>query len=127
MQPTAANAGCSGSNRQVVMLDLSLLLAAAAPAAAAPSHPVRHVALRRVVRLGARRKLGIDGRLRIAGCGYSATGRCATARSPYRLPLAQPLGPPAKAEALAQTGARCELIGQTICTHPPRPILRVPR
>jgi|SRR3569623_629155 len=109
------------------MIVLSLLLAAAAPAAAAPSHPVRHVAHRRVARHGARRKHGIDARLRIAGCGYSATGRCATARSPYRLPLDQPLGPTAKAEALAQTGDRCALIGQTICTHPPRTILRVPQ
>jgi hypothetical protein len=109
------------------MIVLSLLLAAAAPAVVAPPHPDRHVAHRRVVRHVMRRKHRVDARLHLVGCGYSATGRCATARSPYRLPLDQPLGPTAKADALAQTGDRCALIGQTICTHPPRTILRVPQ
>jgi hypothetical protein len=107
------------------MIVLSLLLAAAAPAAATAPQPVRHVVHRRVVRHVVRRKHRVDTRLRLAGCGYNATGRCATARSPYRLPLTEPLGPTAKADALAQTGSRCALIGQTICTHPPREILHV--
>jgi hypothetical protein len=107
------------------MIVLSLLLAAAAPATATAPHPVRHVVHRRVVRHGVRRKHRVDVRPRLAGCGYNATGRCATARSPYRLPLDEPLGPTAKADALAQTGNRCALIGQTICTSPPREILHV--
>ena len=109
------------------MIVLRLLLAAAAPAAATPPRADTHVVHRRVVRPVVRRNHRVDARLRLAGCGFSATGRCATPRSPYRLPLAEPLGPTAKAEALAQTGSRCALIGQTICTHPPRTILRVPQ
>lgn len=107
------------------MIVLSLLLAAAAPAPAMTVHPVRHVVHRRLAHHVVRRKHRVDARLRISGCGYSATGRCATARSPYRLPLDEPLPPTAKADALAQTGTRCAVIGQTICTHPPRTILRV--
>lgn len=109
------------------MFVLSLLLAAAAPAPAMAAHPVRHAVPRRVVRHVVRRKHRIDARLRLAGCGYSATGRCANHHSPYRLPLAEPLPPTIKQDALAQTGNRCALIGQTICTHPPRTILRVPQ
>jgi hypothetical protein len=107
------------------MIVLSLLLAAAGPAPVTAHHSVRHLAHHRVVRRTVRGTHRIDARLRIAGCGYSATGRCATARSPYRLPLAEPLGPTAKDDALAQTGNRCALIGQTICTHPPREILHI--
>ncbi|MDB5674520.1 MAG: hypothetical protein JWM65_1502 [Sphingomonas bacterium] len=107
------------------MIVLSLLLAAAGPVAATAPHPVRHVVHHRAVRHVVRRKHRIDTRLRLAGCGYNATGRCAAARSPYRLPLAEPLPPTAKADALAQTGNRCALIGQTICTSPPREILHI--
>ena len=107
------------------MIVLSLLLAAAAPVGATASHPVRHVVHHRAARHVVRRKRHIDTRLRLAGCGYNATGRCATARSRYRLPLADPLPPTAKADALAQTGSRCALIGQTICTSPPREILHI--
>ena len=107
------------------MIVLSLLLAAAAPAAATAPHPVRHVAYHRVPRHVTRRQRRIDTRLRLAGCGYNATGRCATARSPYRLPLTEPLAPTVKADALAQTGSRCALIGQTICTSPPREIIHI--
>jgi hypothetical protein len=107
------------------MIVLSLLLAAAAPAPAIAAHPVRHVVHYRVARHIARGRRRGGARLNVAGCGYSATGRCATARSPYRLPLDEPLPRTAKADALAQSGTRCALIGQTICTHPPRTILRV--
>jgi hypothetical protein len=106
------------------MIVLSLLLAAAAPTPAGIEHPIRHLGHRRVSRRVAHRKL-LDARLHIAGCGYNATGRCATTPSPYRLPLADPLPPTSKADALAQTGARCAVIGQTICTHPPRTILHL--
>jgi len=113
------------------MIVLSLLLAAAAPVPAPESatmaHPVRHVVHRRVVRHVVRRKHRVDARLHIAGCGYSATGKCASARSRYRLPLDQPLPPTIKADALAQTGARCAVIGQTICPSHPTTILHVER
>lgn len=109
------------------MFVLSLLLAAAAPAPTIAAHPVRHLVHRRVGRHVVRRRHRIDARLRLTGCGYNATGRCANHHSPYRLPLAEPLPPTTKEDALAQTGNRCALIGQTICTHPPRTILRVPQ
>jgi len=105
------------------MIVLSLLLAAAAPAPVVVAHPPRHAVHRRVVRH--RHQHRVAARLRIAGCGYSATGRCATPRSRYRLPLDEPLPPGGKADALTQTGARCAVIGQTLCTHRPRTIIRV--
>lgn len=114
------------------MLVLSLLLAAVAPAPAAATPHMQKVAHHRIVRHraarhGARRRVPVVASLRLAGCGYDATGRCAHPRSPYRLPLDEPLEPTGKARALAQTGTRCALIGQTICTHPPRTIFRVER
>lgn len=106
------------------MIVLSLLLAAAAPAPAM-ARPVVHHARHQVVRRTVRRRIPIVARLRAGGCGYSALGGCAKPRSRYRLPLDEPLAPTGKARALAQTGTRCALIGQTICTHPPRTIVRV--
>jgi hypothetical protein len=106
------------------MIVLSLLFAAAAPAPAV-ARPVIHHSRHRVSRQAGRRKIPIVTRLRVGGCGYTALGGCARGRSPYRLPLDEPLSPSGKSRALAQTGTRCALIGQTICTHPPRTILRV--
>jgi hypothetical protein len=107
------------------MIVLSLLLAAMAPAPVlVAQHSVRHVVHRRVRHI-ARHAKPIDTRLRLAGCGYSATGKCAAARSRYRLPLDEPLPSTAKSDALAQTGTRCALIGQTICATPPTQILHM--
>ncbi|CAN5624067.1 hypothetical protein BH10PSE14_BH10PSE14_21850 [soil metagenome] len=112
------------------MFALSLLLVAAtAPVA---HHPVTHTvtthrAHRRVARHAIRHRRQIDARLHLAGCGYTATGICATSRSRYRLPIDTPLAATAKAGALAQTGRRCALIGQTICPGHTRTIVHVER
>ncbi len=104
------------------MIILSLLLAAAAPAA---HHPAVHASHHRKVQRRSRHRRPINARLNLAGCGYSATGQCATARSPYRLPIDAPTLTTAKADALRQTGQRCALIGQTICPSRTRTIVHV--
>ncbi|MEG3147202.1 hypothetical protein U1839_21325 [Sphingomonas sp. RT2P30] len=104
------------------MIALSLLLAAATPVA---SHPVAYKVHHRVVRHRARHRRPFESRLHLAGCGYSATGICASSRSPYRLPIDEPTLSTAKADALRQTGRRCALIGQTLCPSRTRTILHV--
>ncbi|MFA5966308.1 MAG: hypothetical protein WC804_20015 [Sphingomonas sp.] len=112
------------------MFALSLLLVAAT--APVVHHPVTHTVIthrvrHRVARRAIRHRRQIDTRLHLAGCGYTATGLCATSRSPYRLPIDAPLPPTAKADAMAQTGRRCALIGQTICPSHTRTIVHVER
>lgn len=46
----------------------------------------------------------------------------AAPRSPYRIPDSATVDPTSKDRAFDQDGARCALIGQTICTDPP-PVL----
>ena len=112
------------------MIALSLLLAAAAAPHAAPPvvrHASHHVVHRRVVTHIVRRKRRFDTRLHLAPCDYTALGGCATARSRYRLAADDTVSPTAKDRALAQTGTRCALIGQTICPSPRRMILHTER
>lgn len=104
------------------MIIFGLLLAVAAPAA---YHPVAQPSHHRKIQRRVRHRRQIDARLNLAGCGYSATGLCATARSPYRLPIDAPTISTAKADALRQTGQRCALIGQTLCPSRTRTIVHV--
>jgi hypothetical protein len=46
-------------------------------------------------------------------------------RSPYRIPVRFAVDPTSKDRALDQDGSRCALIGQTICTDPPRVIMTI--
>jgi hypothetical protein len=46
----------------------------------------------------------------------------AAPRSPYRVPASTTVDPTSKDRAFDESGTRCALIGQTICTDPP-PVL----
>jgi hypothetical protein len=110
------------------MIALALLLAAAAPTALPQVHrttvpssmKVRAHARKRhrTTRLASALRLNVH-------CAYSALGGCARPRSPYRLADNAVLEPDGKAEALSITGARCAIIGQTICPRHPRKIVDV--
>lgn len=49
----------------------------------------------------------------------------AAPRSPYRIPASVTVDPTSKDRAFDQDGARCALIGQTICTDPPPVLMTV--
>ena len=63
----------------------------------------------------------------VPGRSFTATWKVVPAdtaapRSPYRIPASVTVDPTSKDRAFDQDGARCALIGQTICTDPP-PVL----
>lgn len=62
-----------------------------------------------------------SGRFELADCG--ATG-CAPHRAArYRLAGSTDLAPRMKDEAMAETGQKCAIIGQTLCQHKRRTVL----
>lgn len=102
------------------MLAITILLLAAAPAThhVRAAYPARIVHHGRVVRK-ARRPIALNSaklQVRIAD---------AEPRSPYRLPLDLAPEPTAKDIALNEDGSRCALIGQTICPHRTRTIIKM--
>jgi len=102
------------------MLAITFLLLAAAPA----THPVRAAHPARIVHHGrvgrkARRPISMTSpKLQVIAVD-------AKPRSPYRLPLDVAPEPSAKDIALNEDGSRCALIGQTICPHRTRTIIRM--
>jgi hypothetical protein len=102
------------------MLAITIFLLAAAPA----THHVRAAHPARIVHHGhvprkARRPIAMTS----AKLHVSAAD--AKPRSPYRLPLDVAPEPSAKDIALNEDGSRCALIGQTICPHRTRTIIRM--
>jgi hypothetical protein len=66
----------------------------------------------------------------VPGRSFTATWKVmpadtAAPRSPYRIPASVTVDPTSKDRAFDQDGARCALIGQTICTDPPPVLMTV--
>jgi hypothetical protein len=107
------------------MLAITLFLLAAPPTAV--EHPVRHARRPVAVRVHhGRRPISLTaGKMRADDCQAGAI--CVDgvdAQMRYRLPLVPDAEPDAKTRAIAETGTRCALIGQTVCPGRTRMILK---